>query len=148
MCHMWLVMSTGFHAELHRRRCGVVVRSRCQDMEARAAGGLGWGSGCNGGRWEAILSENPTFWQWTLSSLKIIYIAVVEALLRWDMAISCHVLQGIGAALWDLRMLVSMRYWLLVWWGCCRVVELTLLIDWQWKDKFSALSEVIALHHI
>ena len=27
----------GFHAELHRRRCGVVVRSRCQDMEARAA---------------------------------------------------------------------------------------------------------------
>ena len=110
MCHMWLVMSTGFHAELHRRRCGVVVRSRCQDMEARAAGGLGWGSGCNGGRWEAILSENPTFWQWTLSSLKIIYIAVVEALLRWDMAISCHVLRGIGAALWDLRMLVSMGY--------------------------------------
>ena len=37
-----LVMSTGFHAELHRRRCGVVVRSRCQDMEARAAGGPCW----------------------------------------------------------------------------------------------------------
>ena len=57
MCHMRLVMSTGFHAELHRRRCGVVVRSRCQDMEARAAGGLGWGNRCNGERWEAILSR-------------------------------------------------------------------------------------------
>lgn len=63
------------------------------------------------GRGEKQFSpENPTFWQWTLSSLKIIYIAVVEALLRWDMAISCHVLRGIGAALWDLRMLVSMGY--------------------------------------